>query len=242
MPLLAAPGVFATRSPDVGSTIDELVNSSLPVVAERGDVCTGRVRSILAMMLAILPKSVGSRVHFVECPSTARIGTRVAAPEPAGSWSLPAVAAGPIRHPNVWTFLRDYGVPQGVPTQGNTWATTLIGDRHSVIRAPRSGRILPRRDPIFELVNTVVNEVCKRAFSARRLIWSAGGRDAASAKKWQDMRPSILTIHRTVTTRRADFAVRLIRRDRRAPLMMLVHEECRITCDHRHSLWYLTGS
>ena len=31
-------------------------------------------------------------------------------------------------------------------------------------------------------------------------------------------------------------------RDRRAPLMMLVHEECRITCDHRHSLWYLTCS
>ena len=61
-------------------------------------------------------------------------------------------------------------------------------------------------------------------------------------EKWRGMRPSILTIHRTVTTRRADFAVRLIRRDRRAPLMMLVHEECRITCDHRHSLWYLTCS
>ena len=61
-------------------------------------------------------------------------------------------------------------------------------------------------------------------------------------KKMASMRPSILTIHRTVTSRRADFAVRLIRRDRRAPLMMLVHEECRITCDHRHSLWYLTGS
>ena len=24
--------------------------------------------------------------------------------------------------------------------------------------------------------------------------------------------------------------------------MMLVHEECRITCDHRHSLWYPAGS
>jgi hypothetical protein len=34
MPLLAACGVFA-RSPDVGSIIDELINSSLPVVAER---------------------------------------------------------------------------------------------------------------------------------------------------------------------------------------------------------------
>ena len=42
MPLLAAPGVFA-NSPGVGSTIDKLVNSSLPVVAERGEVCTGRV-------------------------------------------------------------------------------------------------------------------------------------------------------------------------------------------------------
>ena len=125
---------------------------------------------------------------------------------------------------------------------GKHRATTRIGDRHSVIRAPRSGRILPRRDPIFELVNTVVNEVCKRAFSARRLIWSAGGRDAASAKKWQGMRPSILTIHHTVATRRADFAVYFTRRDRRAPVMMLVHEECRITCDHRHSLWYQAGS
>ena len=61
-------------------------------------------------------------------------------------------------------------------------------------------------------------------------------------EKWQGMRPPILTIHRTETTRRSDFAVNLIRRDRRAPVMMLVHEECRITCDHRPSLWYLTGS
>ena len=61
-------------------------------------------------------------------------------------------------------------------------------------------------------------------------------------EKWQGMRPPILTIHRTETTRRSDFAVNLIRRDRRAPVMMLVHEECRITCDHRHSLWYQAGS
>jgi hypothetical protein len=38
---------------------------------------------------------------------------------------------------------------------------------HSAIRAPRSGRILFRRDLIFQLVNHVVNEVRKRAFSAR---------------------------------------------------------------------------
>ena len=61
-------------------------------------------------------------------------------------------------------------------------------------------------------------------------------------QKWRGVRPSLLTICRTVTTRRADFAVHLSRRDRRAPVMMLVHKECRVTCDHRHSLWYLTGS
>jgi hypothetical protein len=38
---------------------------------------------------------------------------------------------------------------------------------HSAIRAPRSGRIVLRRDLIFQLVNHVVNEVRKRAFSAR---------------------------------------------------------------------------
>ena len=105
-----APSVFA-NSPDVGSTIAELVKSSLPVVAERGEVCTGRVRAILAMMLAILPHSVDSRVHFVECASTARIGTlsRVAAPEPAGSWSLAAAAAGPIRHPNYFSLKTGVG-------------------------------------------------------------------------------------------------------------------------------------
>ncbi len=96
MPLISAPGLFA-RSPHVGSTIDELVTSSLLVVAERGEVCTGRVRAILAMMLAILPLSVGSWVHFVECPSMTQIGTRVAAPEAAEPRSL-AAAAGPIRH------------------------------------------------------------------------------------------------------------------------------------------------
>ena len=58
------------------------------------------------------------------------------------------------------------GVPLVGPLSGKTWATTRVGDRHSAIRAPRSGRILIRRDPIFELVNTVVKEVRKRAFSA----------------------------------------------------------------------------
>jgi hypothetical protein len=77
-------------------------------------------------------------------------------------------------------------------------ATTRIGDRHSAIRSPRSGRMLLRRDLIFELVNTVVNEVRERAFSARTLpvTW----RDAARAKNWRGMRPSILTINRTVAT------------------------------------------
>ena len=38
---------------------------------------------------------------------------------------------------------------------------------HCAIRAPRSRRLLLRRDLIFELVNTVVSEVRKRVFSAR---------------------------------------------------------------------------
>jgi hypothetical protein len=38
-------------------------------------------------------------------------------------------------------------------------------------------------------------------------------------EKWQGMRLSILAIYRTETTRRADFAVHLIRRDRRAPVI-----------------------
>ena len=58
--------------------------------------------------------------------------------------------------------------PRSTPCHSvETWATTRIGDRHSAIRAPRSGRLLLRRDLIFELVNTVVSEVRKRAFSAR---------------------------------------------------------------------------
>ena len=129
-----------------------------------------------------------------------------------------------------------------VPISGNTWATTRSGDRYSAIRAPRSGRILLRRDPIFELVKH------RRQRSPQTRIFSPQDdlvcrrRRCGKHEKWRGMRPSILTTHRTVTTRRADFAVRLTRRDRRAPLMMLVHEECRITCDHRHSLWYLTCS
>ena len=66
-----------------------------------------------------------------------------------------------------WARREPSGGISAADDSGNTWATTRIGDRHSVIRAPRSGRILPRRDPIFELVNTVVSEVRKRAFSAR---------------------------------------------------------------------------
>ena len=134
------------------------------------------------------------------------------------------------------------GVPQGVHPLRETWATTRSGDRNSAIRAPRSGRILLRRDPIFELVKH------RRQRSPQTRIFSPQDdlvcrrRRCGKHEKWRGMRPSILTIHRTVTTRRADFAVRLTRRDRRAPVMMLVHEECRITCDHRHSLWYLTCS
>ena len=56
------------------------------------------------------------------------------------------------------------GVPQGVPTQRKHGRQRDLEILHSAIRAPRSGRILMRRDPIFQLANTVVNEVRKRAF------------------------------------------------------------------------------
>ena len=61
-------------------------------------------------------------------------------------------------------------------------------------------------------------------------------------EKWQGMRPPILTIPRTETTRRSDFAVNLIRRDRRAPVMMLCMRSAasRAIID-RHSLWYQTA-
>ena len=77
-----------------------------------------------------------------------------------------------------------------------------------------------------------------RIFSPQLILVCRRPRCGKRGKKWQ----SILTIHHTVATHRADFAVYFTRRDRRAPVMMLVHEECRITCDHRHSLWYQAGS
>ena len=129
-----------------------------------------------------------------------------------------------------------------LPTQGNTWATSRLGDlpqcdSGSAIwsHTPPTRSDLPtsqpprQRGPQTRIFSPQLILVCRRPRCRKR-------------EKWQGMRPPILTIHRTETTRRSDFAVNLIRRDRRAPVMMLVHEECRITCDHRHSLWYLTGS
>ncbi len=75
------------------------------------------------------------------------------------------------------------GVPLvGTPLSGNTWATTRVGDRHSAIRAPRSRRLLLRRDLIFELVNTVVSEVRKRAFQPAVDLGLQAAESAASAK------------------------------------------------------------
>jgi hypothetical protein len=134
------------------------------------------------------------------------------------------------------------GVPLGYPLRGNTWATSRLGDlpqcdSGSAIwsHTPPTRSDLPtsqprrQRGPQTRIFSPQLILVCRRPRCRKR-------------EKWQGMRPPILTIHRTETTRRSDFAVDLISRDRRAPVMMLVHEECRITCDHRHSLWYLTGS
>jgi hypothetical protein len=112
---------------------------------------------------------------------------------------------------------------RGAPTQGNTWATTRIGDRHTECDSGsaiwshtpptrsdlRTSQHRRQRGLQTRIFSPQVDLVCRRPRCGKR-------------KKWQGMRPSILTIHRTVTTRRADFAVRLTRRDRRAPVMMLV--------------------
>ena len=134
------------------------------------------------------------------------------------------------------------GVPQGVPTPGKhmgdnaSWRSPQCdsGSAISSLTPPtrsdlRTSQHRRQRGPQTRIFSPQLILVCRRPRCRKR-------------EKWQGMRPPILTIHRTETTRRSDFAVNLIRRDRRAPVMMLVHEECRITCDHRHSLWHLTGS
>jgi hypothetical protein len=148
-----------------------------------------------------------------------------------------------VLHPMLSTPLPPKGYStleyqQGYPW-GNTWATTRVGqcDSGSAIwsHTPptrsdlRTSQHRRQRGPQTRIFSPQLILVCRRPRCRKR-------------EKWQGSRPPILTIHRTETTRRSDFAVNLIRRDRRAPVMMLVHEECRITCDHRHSLWYLTGS
>jgi hypothetical protein len=77
----------------VQALLSALVTSPPHIVAERGGVCTGRVRAIVAMMNAIDSRSVG----LVGCASTARVGTRSAAVghmERVGSGTLAAVAPG----------------------------------------------------------------------------------------------------------------------------------------------------
>jgi len=134
------------------------------------------------------------------------------------------------------------GVPQGVPTQGNTWATSRLGelpqcDSGSAIwsHTPPTRSDLPtsqprrQRGPQTRIFSPQLILVCRRPRCRKR-------------EKWQGMRPSILTIDRTETTGRADFGVHLTRAGSQSPRDDAVHEGCRITCDHRHSLWYPTGS
>jgi hypothetical protein len=72
--------------------------------------------------------------------------------------STPVPPKGVLEYP--WSTTRG-------TTQGKHGRRRDLEIFHSAIRAPRSGRILLRRDLIFQLVNHVVNEVRKRAFSAR---------------------------------------------------------------------------
>ena len=73
--------------------------------------------------------------------------------------STPVPPKGVLEYP--WSTTR------GTQTPGKHMGDNAMEIFHSAIRAPRSGRILLRRDLIFQLVNHVVNEVRKRAFSAR---------------------------------------------------------------------------
>ena len=128
--------------------------------------------------------------------------------------------------PTRWKHMGDNASWRSPQCDSGSAISSLTPPTRSDLRTSQHRR---QRGPQTRIFSPQLILVCRRPRCRKR-------------EKWQGMRPPILTIHRTVTTRRADFAVRLIRRDRRAPLMMLVHEECRITCDHRPSLWYLTGS
>ena len=154
---------------------------------------------------------------------TPRLSTPV---PPKGYWSTPGVPL--VGSHSVETHGRQRALEIATVRFGSAiWS--LTPPTRSDLRTSQHRR---QRGPQTRIFSPQLIVVCRRPRCRKR-------------EKWQGMRPPILTIHhRTGTTRRSDFAVNssLIRRDRRAPVMMLVHEECRITCDHRHSLWYLTGS
>ena len=142
---------------------------------------------------------------------------------PKGVLSTPGV---PLVVPTQWKHMGDNASWRSPQCDSGSAISSLTPPTRSDLRTSQHRR---QRGPQTRIFSPQLILVCRRPRCRKR-------------EKWQGMRPPILTIHRTETTRRSDFAVNLIRRDRRAPVMMLVHEECRITCDHRHSLWYLTGS
>ena len=93
-------------------------------------------------------------------------------------------------------------------------ATVRFGSAISSLTPPtrsdlRTSQHRRQRGPQTRIFSPMLILVCRRRPRCRK------------REKWQGMRPPILTIHRTETTRRSDFAVNLIRRDRRAPVMML---------------------
>ena len=128
------------------------------------------------------------------------------------------------------------------PDKGYTDLATLCTQRELEIAKCDSGSAIlsltsPTRSDLRTSQHRRQRGPQTRIFSPQFVPVCRRPRCRKRQKKWHGMRPSILTAHRTETTRRADFAIHLTRRDpQQSPRDDAVHEECRITCDHRHSL------
>ena len=122
---------------------------------------------------------------------------------PKGYSSTPGV-------PTQWKHMGDNANWRSPQYDSGSAIWSLTPPTRSDLRTSQHRR---QRGPQTRIFSPQLILVCRRPRCRKR-------------EKWQGMRPPILTIHRTETTRRSDFAVNLIRRDRRAPVMMLVHEEC----------------
>jgi hypothetical protein len=130
---------------------------------------------------------------------TLRLSTPV---PPKGYSSTPGV---PLVVPTQWKHMGDNASWRSPQCDSGSAISSLTPPTRSDLRTSQHRR---QRGPQTRIFSPQLILVCRRPRCRKR-------------EKWQGMRPPILTIHRTETTRRSDFAVNLIRRDRRAPVMML---------------------